>query len=153
MTETILPSMVRRRRGVILNISSYAASFPTPLLSMYSASKIFVDYFSRSLQFEYSDKGITIQSVLPVFVTSKLSKINRPTMMVPTPDNYVRHQLRTVGIEARTYGYYAHKMQGFLMDSFIANIFGERINSLLAYASLMDVRRRYYRKNGIEKED
>jgi len=152
MIEIILPKMERRRRGVIINLSSYSASYPMPLLSVYTASKIFVDYLSRALQFEYAQKGITIQSVLPAYVTTKMSKIRRSSLMVPTPTTYVRHALRTVGIEARTYGYWAHKLQGFFQDCLIANTLGENFNSKLAFDALKDVRRRYYKKEGIKLE-
>ena len=40
----------------------------TPLLSVYSASKSYVDVFSRGLCEEYKKKGITIQSVAPGYV-------------------------------------------------------------------------------------
>lgn len=152
MIEIILPKMERRRRGVIINLSSYSASYPMPLLSVYTASKIFVDYLSRALQFEYKQKGIIIQSVLPAYVSTKMSKIRRASLMVPTPSTYVRHALKTVGIEARTYGYWAHKLQGFLQDSLIANIIGENFNSKLAFDALKDVRRRYYKKEGIKSD-
>lgn len=152
MIEIILPKMVRRRRGVIINLSSYSASYPMPLLSVYNASKIFVDYLSRALQFEYQDKGITIQSVLPAYVSTKMSKIRRASLMVPTPSTYVRHALRTVGIESRTYGYWAHKLQGFLQDSLVANTVGANFNSKLAFDALKDVRRRYYKKEGLKGE-
>lgn len=152
MVELVLPKMERRGRGVVINLSSYSASYPMPLLSIYNASKIFVDFLSRALQFEYADKGITIQSVLPAYVSTKMSKIRRTSLMVPSPKTYVQHALKTVGIESRTYGYWAHKLQGFAQDCIIANILGENFNSKLAFDSLKDVRRRYYKKQGTKME-
>lgn len=152
MIELILPKMEHRRRGVIINLSSYSASYPMPLLSLYTASKIFVDYLSRSLNFEYKNKGIIIQSVLPAYVSTKMSKIRRSSLMVPTPKTFVKHALRTVGIESRTYGYWTHKLQGFVQDCLIANLCGGDFNSKLAFDALKDVRRRYYKKEGIKME-
>lgn len=40
MTLLLLPKMVEKRRGLILNVSSASAVLPTPLLSMYSSSKV-----------------------------------------------------------------------------------------------------------------
>ncbi|KAH9395119.1 hypothetical protein TYRP_005189 [Tyrophagus putrescentiae] len=128
MIEIILPKMERRRRG------------------------IFVDYLLRALQFEYKQKGIIIQSVLPAYVSTKMSKICRVSLMVPTPTTYVQHALKTADIEARTYGYWAHKLQGFLQDSLIANIISKNFNSKLAFDALKDVRRRYYKKEGIKSD-
>lgn len=152
LIQIVLPRMERARSGVVINLSSYSASYPMPLLTLYTSSKIFVDYMSRALQFEYAQKGITIQSVLPAYVTTKMSKIRRSSMMVPTPTTYVRHALRTVGLESRTYGYWAHKLQGFFQDSIISTLLGENFNSKLAYDALKDVRRRYYKKEGIKIE-
>lgn len=152
LVELVLPKMERRRRGVIINLSSYSASYPMPLLSMYASSKIFVDFLSRGLQFEYGSKGITVQSVLPAYVTTKMSKIRRSSLMVPTPKTFVKHALRTVGVESRTYGYWTHKLQGFVQDCIISNILGDNFNSKLAFDSLKDVRRRYYKKEGIKSD-
>ncbi|OTF76076.1 hypothetical protein BLA29_012298, partial [Euroglyphus maynei] len=93
MVEMVLPKMEHRGRGVVINLSSYSASYPMPLLSIYNASKIFVDFLSRALQFEYADKGIIVQSVLPAYVSTKMSKIRRTSLMVPSPKTYVRHAM------------------------------------------------------------
>ena len=82
--------MVERKKGAIINISSFSAAIPTPLLSVYSASKSYVDLFSQGLAKEYLSKGITVQCVLPGHVVSKLSKIRRPSLNVPSPSVFVR---------------------------------------------------------------
>jgi len=63
----VLPGMVERGRGAILNIGSASATgFPAaPFLSLYGASKGFVDCFSRCLDAEYKSKGIDVQVRLP----------------------------------------------------------------------------------------
>ncbi|MBN3312708.1 GBB2 protein, partial [Atractosteus spatula] len=61
MTRIILPQMVERGRGLIINLSSEAASEPQPMLTLYSATKIFITYFSRGLNAEYRSRGITVQ--------------------------------------------------------------------------------------------
>lgn len=40
MTKLLLPQMVERKKGLIINISSMAAVIPNPLLSVYSATKV-----------------------------------------------------------------------------------------------------------------
>lgn len=40
MCKIVLPGMVERKKGVIINISSMAATIPNPLLTVYSASKV-----------------------------------------------------------------------------------------------------------------
>ncbi|PNI46809.1 HSD17B12 isoform 9, partial [Pan troglodytes] len=43
MTQLVLPGMVERSKGAILNISSGSGMLPVPLLTIYSATKTFVD--------------------------------------------------------------------------------------------------------------
>ena len=56
VTRAILPGMVNRRSGVIINLSSFLC-YGGPLLSVYAASKAFVLQFSRDLQMEYQQSG------------------------------------------------------------------------------------------------
>uniref|UniRef100_A0A8C7TPZ4 Hydroxysteroid (17-beta) dehydrogenase 12b n=1 Tax=Oncorhynchus mykiss TaxID=8022 RepID=A0A8C7TPZ4_ONCMY len=114
MTRMVLPGMVERKKGAILNISSASGMYPCPLLTVYSASKAFVDFFSRGLEAEYKSKGILIQSVLPFFVATKLSKIRRATLDKPNPDRYVAAELNTVGLQSQTNGYLPHAVMGWL---------------------------------------
>ncbi|XP_053576196.1 very-long-chain 3-oxoacyl-CoA reductase [Bombina bombina] len=114
MTRLVLPGMVNRSKGIILNISSASGMYPVPLLTVYSATKAFVDFFSRGLQAEYRSKGLTVQSVLPFFVATKLSKIRKPTWDKPSPETYVRSALNTVGLQSQTNGYLPHAFMGWL---------------------------------------
>ena len=92
MTRIVLPQMVERKKGAVINISSFLAAIPTPLLSVYSASKSYVDLISQGMAKEYSSKGITVQCILPGYVASKMSKIRKPTLTVPTPDVFVKYE-------------------------------------------------------------
>ena len=65
VTRSVLPGMVERRRGAVVNISSMMVQVPSPLYSAYSATKAFVDNFSNNLAVEYRDRGIVVQTVLP----------------------------------------------------------------------------------------
>jgi short-subunit dehydrogenase len=48
MTRTCLPGMVKRKRGLVINLSSVAGYQPLPLMGVYSASKVThsIDSFS-----------------------------------------------------------------------------------------------------------
>ncbi|KAF6215938.1 hypothetical protein GE061_000275 [Apolygus lucorum] len=110
MCQIAMPGMAERRRGVVINISSTAADIPSPLLSVYGASKIFVSKFSKDLASEYRKSGITVQCLVPGYVATKMSKIKQPTWMAPSPTVYVRKALSTVGVETHTTGYYPHTL-------------------------------------------
>lgn len=69
MCSLILPQMVARSNGLIINISSLSSKVVAPLMTIYSASKSFVDKFSTDLSIEYGHiKGLTIQSLTPGLV-------------------------------------------------------------------------------------
>jgi len=113
MTRLVLPRMVERSKGVIMNISSASGMYPVPLLTVYSATKAFVDFFSRGVHTEYKAKGIIVQSVLPFFVATKMTKIRIPTLDKPMPDRYVAASVNTVGLQDQTNGYFPHAFMGW----------------------------------------
>ena len=53
--------MPLRGKGIIINLSSIGSLAPSALLNVYAATKIFVNYFSSGLQYEYGDTGIIVQ--------------------------------------------------------------------------------------------
>ncbi|KAM5248910.1 very-long-chain 3-oxoacyl-CoA reductase [Ctenodactylus gundi] len=110
MTQLVLPGMVERSKGAILNISSASGMLPVPLLTIYSATKAFVDFFSQCLHEEYKSKGIFVQSVLPYYVATKLAKIRKPTLDKPSSDTFVKSAISTVGLQSRTCGYLVHSL-------------------------------------------
>uniref|UniRef100_A0A452GU42 3-ketoacyl-CoA reductase n=1 Tax=Gopherus agassizii TaxID=38772 RepID=A0A452GU42_9SAUR len=116
MTRLVLPSMLERSTGIILNISSGAGMYPSPLLTLYSATKAFVDFFSRGLHAEYKSKGIIVQSVLPYFVATKMSKIRKPTFNKPSPETFVRAALGTIGLQSQTNGCLPHAILGWIFS-------------------------------------
>ncbi|XP_068170105.1 very-long-chain 3-oxoacyl-CoA reductase-A [Antennarius striatus] len=134
MTRLVLPRMVARSKGAILNISSASGMYPVPLLTVYSSTKAFVDFFSRCLQEEYRRQGIIVQSVLPFYVATKMTRIRTPTLDKPTPERYVAAELNTVGLQTQTNGYFPHAVMGWvttrLVPSSIVIFFGAQINRL-----------------------
>ncbi|XP_039082713.1 very-long-chain 3-oxoacyl-CoA reductase [Hyaena hyaena] len=117
MTRLVLPGMVERSKGAILNISSASGLVPVPLLAIYSATKAFVDFFSQCLHEEYRSKGIFVQSVLPFYVATKLSKVRKPTLDTPSAETYVKSALQTVGLQSRTTGYLIHSLMGSIISA------------------------------------
>ncbi|KAI5627091.1 very-long-chain 3-oxoacyl-CoA reductase-A [Silurus asotus] len=97
-----------------------------------SVCQAFVDFFSRGLQAEYKCKGIIIQSVLPFFVATKMTRIRKPTLDKPTPERYVAAELTTVGLQDQTNGYFPHAVMGWLTTVLVpiklVIYFGMRMN-------------------------
>lgn len=65
LTYRLLPGMLERGRGAILNVSSLSAFQPVAYMGVYAASKAFVLHFSEALHCELKDRGITVTAVCP----------------------------------------------------------------------------------------
>lgn len=63
-----LPNMIRKKKGIIINLSSLSSFMPIPKNAMYSATKLFNNSFMESLHISVRDKGIKIQVLCPGFV-------------------------------------------------------------------------------------
>src|SRR5712691_7581552 len=64
-TQAVLPPMLERRRGVIINVASVAGFRPSPYSAVYSATKHAVVGFSHALRGELSRTGIKVCVVYP----------------------------------------------------------------------------------------
>jgi short-subunit dehydrogenase len=65
LARGVLPGMVARGRGRVLNISSLYAHVPGPRQAVYAATKAFLYSLSLSLQAELAGTGVTCTAVLP----------------------------------------------------------------------------------------
>jgi uncharacterized protein len=63
----VLPQMILRKKGVIINVSSLGAFMPAPGSSIYSATKLFLASFSESLYMEVHKHGVNVQCICPGF--------------------------------------------------------------------------------------
>ncbi|XP_069623543.1 very-long-chain 3-oxoacyl-CoA reductase-like [Ranitomeya imitator] len=123
MTRIVLPGMVKRKKGLIINLSSATAAHPYPTVAMYGATKVFLDFFSRSLYTEYRSDGIIVQSVLPYLVSTNMTLNVQPNILVKNSDDYVREALNTVGYTHRTNGCLSHSIQNYFLDLIITETF------------------------------
>ena len=64
-TRAVLPGMVARGRGHVINIGSVAGSYPYPGGNVYGASKAFVHQFSLNLRSDLHGTGVRVTCVEP----------------------------------------------------------------------------------------
>lgn len=64
-TRAVLPYMRKKRKGVIINLSSIAGIVSIPLQSLYHATKFGVEGFSESLQYEVRPFNIRVKLIEP----------------------------------------------------------------------------------------
>ncbi|MDF0604170.1 SDR family oxidoreductase [Neisseriaceae bacterium TC5R-5] len=65
ITRALLPGMVERRRGHIINMGSIAGTYPYPGGNVYGATKAFVAQFSLNLRADLAGTGIRVSDVQP----------------------------------------------------------------------------------------
>ena len=75
LTKAVLPGMIRRGRGQIINIGSVAGSWPYPGGNVYGSTKAFVQQFSRNLRSDLSGKNIRVSLVEPGMSETEFSLI------------------------------------------------------------------------------
>src|SRR6266542_1149632 len=65
LTKLLLPPMIARRRGRVLNVASTAAFQPGPLMAVYYATKAYVLSFSEAIADELRHSGVTVTTLCP----------------------------------------------------------------------------------------
>lgn len=65
LTGLIVPAMIRRGSGQILNVASTAAFQPGPLMAVYYATKAYVLSFSEALRNELRGTGVSVTTFCP----------------------------------------------------------------------------------------
>lgn len=85
LTHAVLPSMVKKGTGGILNISSIAGMTCVPSMAAYGATKHFVAAFSETLRMELSGTGVVVTCVCPGPVGTEFETVadNRTGVRAP----------------------------------------------------------------------
>lgn len=65
LTKLVLPDMIARHRGAILNVASTAAFQPGPLMAVYYATKAYVLSFSEAVADDLRNSGVTVTALCP----------------------------------------------------------------------------------------
>ena len=65
MTHMLLPAMVARRSGMIINLGSIAGAYPYPGGNVYGATKAFVDQFTLNLRADLIGTGVRATNLAP----------------------------------------------------------------------------------------
>ncbi|KAL2433482.1 Very-long-chain 3-oxoacyl-CoA reductase [Exophiala dermatitidis] len=150
-TQTVLPSMLPHKRGLILTMGSFGGLTPTPLLATYSGSKAFLQQWSNALAAELSSTGIEVFFVHSYLVTSAMSKVRRANWLIPSEKTFVRSALSKIGRRGGSVGYpysgtpyWSHA----LLAAVITGILGPMNTIVLSVNKRMheDIRKRALRK-------
>jgi 3-oxoacyl-[acyl-carrier protein] reductase len=74
MARAVLPAMVRRRDGVIINLASVSALRGNPGQANYAASKAAVLALTRTLAREVGRRGVRVNAVVPGFIDTDMTR-------------------------------------------------------------------------------
>jgi uncharacterized protein len=75
LTGLLLPGMLERHRGGILNVGSIAGYLPGPGQAVYNATKAFVKSFSQALSEETRNTGVRVSALCPGPVATEFEKV------------------------------------------------------------------------------
>ena len=102
ITRHLLPAMVAKHRGAILNVSSSASFLPIPLSAVYAATKSYVTSFSEALRAELYRTGVSVCALCPGPVVTEFQQVAKregvqpdigPQFLVVTVEQVVRDAL------------------------------------------------------------
>src|SRR2546427_208855 len=72
MARAVVPGMLQRRWGRVINVASLAGLVGSPYVTAYTASKHALVGFTRALATEVSGRGVTVNALCPGFVATDL---------------------------------------------------------------------------------
>jgi NADP-dependent 3-hydroxy acid dehydrogenase YdfG len=95
VTKAVLPGMRERQSGTIVNISSIAGRYVTPMNAFYAASKHAVEAFSESLASQMSHFNVRVAIVEPGVIATAIFENSRNAQDAPDPNSpYAVHARR-----------------------------------------------------------
>ena len=83
LTRRLLPQMIARKRGAILNVSSAASFLPIAGFAVYAASKAYVTSFSEAIRAELRGTGVSVTSLCPGPVHTEFRDVARRSPGAP----------------------------------------------------------------------
>ena len=72
-TREVLPGMLARGWGRVINVASLAGLYGAPYVTAYTASKHALVGFTRALAAEVSGKGVTVNAICPGYVATEMT--------------------------------------------------------------------------------
>lgn len=98
LTHLLLPSMLRRNAGAVINVSSTAGFQPLPYMAVYGATKAFVLSFTDALLWENRKRGVQFFALCPGSTDTDFFKVvgteSASVGKKDTPERVVKEALR-----------------------------------------------------------
>jgi 17beta-estradiol 17-dehydrogenase / very-long-chain 3-oxoacyl-CoA reductase len=149
LTALVIPLMKESRtlfntQPRIINISSLTSQIPMPMLSVYAASKAFMDHWSTNLAAELAPEKIHVMCLRPGLTVSLMSGETKPSLFIPSAETMARACVRMMGgndllivpyLPHRFLDALSHCLPAQLQWSIVRKMHQEKRESLLESAS------------------
>lgn len=100
LTHMIIPGMVNRGKGLVVNVSSMFGNLTGPYVGVYAPTKAFLNNFSQGLRVEYAPLGVDVINLTPGPVFTKLfkaaNKLDQATILNPTSEVFARSAINAL---------------------------------------------------------
>lgn len=99
LSQLVIPSMLLKKEGAIINVASTGAFQPCPYITTYCATKAFVLSFSEGLYGEFYKKGITVTALCPGNTATDFqstAKANTKGMRSDTPETVAKAGIKAM---------------------------------------------------------
>ncbi|MBI2152921.1 MAG: SDR family NAD(P)-dependent oxidoreductase [Candidatus Rokubacteria bacterium] len=88
LTREVLPRMLERRWGRVINVASLAGLYGAPYITAYATSKHALVGFTRALAMEVAGKGVTVNALCPGYVATDLTWNGARTIAAKTGKSF-----------------------------------------------------------------
>ena len=103
-----IPSM--KCGSIIFFVSSLSSIFPFQHISLYSASKIFINFFSQAIRSEHKVEILSVQLLLPGYVSTKMIYFIKPRFNIPSSYIYAKNILNINQYFEKNNGFWFHNL-------------------------------------------
>ena len=113
--KVVLPDMVSRGQGHVVDVASLAGKFPVKGLAVYSASKFAVVGLTAATRLEHEDDVVSISAVLPSAVRTELAPgIDYGLLPAVDPEDIAAAIVRSLRDDAAINRVYRSVRQGYV---------------------------------------
>lgn len=100
-TLAVVPGMVARRHGIVVNVSSDSARAPAPGGAAYAASKAALSAFSEAVAMDVVDQGVHVHVLYPGWVPTAMgmAAVERGMPLPPKPVRRTEDQIADLVLE------------------------------------------------------
>ncbi len=115
VTRAILPHMLRRRAGHIINTCSVAGLIAAPLITTYSASKYGVRAFTDALRREVAPFGIKVSGIYPGPAATEFGEQLEKTQVRQTINRFIDLRMTPQYVASRVVGLAKHPRRSLVI--------------------------------------